>query len=87
MPFFPNSAKIGGAHPYLNEARLRADIGCIFMTLSAHTAEQVEGLLEKCHAVLMRDLALPDFSFARDVARVKILVTGVPLADAGRGSL
>jgi len=84
---FANAHKIGGSHPYLKEARLRADIGCIFMTLSAHTAAQVGGLLEKCHAVLMRDLLLPDFSFSPGVARVKVLVTGVPLADCGRGSL
>ena len=57
------------------------------MTLSEHTAQQVEGLFEKAHAVLMRDFALPDFSFACDTQRVKILVVGVPLADTGSDSL
>ena len=63
---FSSSAKIGGSHPYLKEARLRADIGCIFMILSEHSAQQVEGLLKKAHAVLMRDFALPDVFFTSD---------------------
>ena len=57
------------------------------MTLSEHSAQQVDGLLEKAHAVMMRDFALPDFSFAHDTQRVKILVVGVTLADTGSGSL
>ena len=69
---FSNLANIGGSHPYLKEARLRADIGCIFVTFAEHSAEQVGGLLEKTHAVLMRNFSLPDFSFARDTLRVKI---------------
>ena len=84
---FSNSAKIRGSYPYLKEVRLLADIGCIFMTFAEHSAEQVAGLLEKTHTVLMRDFSLSDFSFARDTLQVKILVIGVPLADTGRGSL
>ena len=86
---FANWAKIGGSHPYLKEpeARLGADIGCIFMTFAEHSAEQVGGLLEKTHAGLMWDISLPDFSFARDTLRVKILVIGVQLTNTGRGYL
>jgi len=84
---FSTSAKIVGTHPSLKEARLHADIGCIFMTLSEHSAQQVEGLLGKVHAVLIWDFSFPDFSFARDTQRVKILVIGVPLADTGSGSV
>ena len=36
------------------------------MTLSEHSAPQVEGSWGKVHAVLMRDFSLPDFTFARD---------------------
>ena len=57
------------------------------MTLSEHSAQQVDGLLEKAHAVLMRDFALPDFSFAHDTQLVQILIVGVPLADTSSGSL
>jgi len=35
----------------------------------------------------MRDLDLPDFTFTPDVPKVKILVSGVPLSDTGRGSI
>lgn len=55
---FMNAAKVRKSYSYLTEARLHTDISCIFMTLSEHTGMQVEGLLEKCHTVLMRDLLL-----------------------------
>ncbi|PUU83068.1 hypothetical protein B9Z19DRAFT_1119869 [Tuber borchii] len=84
---FANNAKIRDSHPYVKEARLRADIGAIFMTLAEHSAEEVGGLLEKVHAILMRDLNLPDFAFARDTRKVDVLVVGVPLADTGHGSI
>jgi len=87
MLSFSNSAKIGRTYHYLKEAHLSGDIGSIFMTFSEHSAQQVEGLLEKVQAVLMRDFALPDFSFARDTLRVKILVAGVPLANTDSGSV
>jgi len=77
---------IGGAHPYLKKARLRADIGCLYATLAEYSFAQIEGLLGKCHAVLMRDLSLPDFSFVCDTAKVKLLVMGVLLDDTRRGS-
>ena len=66
---------------------MRADVGCIYATLTAHSYWQVAGMLACCHAVVMRDLGLPDFTFVRDTAKVKVLVIGVPLADTGRGSI
>jgi len=57
------------------------------MTLSEHSAQQVKGLLEKIHPILKRNFSLPDFSFARETQRVKILVVGVPLAGTGSGSV
>ena len=81
---FSNSAKIEGSYPYLKEACRRANSGCIFMTFADHLAEQVNVLLGKVHTVLMWDFSLPDFFFARDTLWVKILVTGVLLADTGR---
>jgi len=84
---FSNLAKIRGTHSYLQESRLHGDIGCIFMTLSEHSAPQVEGSWGKVHAVLMRDFSLPHFTFARDTQPVKILVIGVPLADTGSESV
>jgi len=85
--FFANKPKVGGSHPYVKETRLRSDVGCIYATLSTHSYGQVEDMLAGCHAVVMRDLGLPDFSFVRDTAKVKVLVIGVPLADTGRGSV
>jgi len=35
----------------------------------------------------MRDLGLPDFTFVRDTAKVKVQVIGVPLVDTGRGCI
>ncbi|PUU74858.1 hypothetical protein B9Z19DRAFT_1067880 [Tuber borchii] len=85
--FFTNRAKIGSGHPYLKEARLRRDIGCIYMTLADHSADDIYGMLAGCHTVLLRDLNLPDFMFEKDTKKVKILVLGIPLCDTGRGSL
>ena len=85
--YLANQPKVGGSSPYIKEARLRADVGCIYATLTAHSFGQIEGMLAGCHTVLVRDLGLPDFVFARDTAKIKVLVIGVPLADTGRGSI
>jgi len=85
--FLANQGKINGSHPYVREARLRADIGCIYTTLAEHSFAQIEPWLERCHMVLVRDLALPEFAFVKDAAKIKVLVLGVPLADTGRGSI
>jgi len=85
--YFANQPKLGGSSPYVKEARLRADIRCIYARLTAHSYGQVAGMLAGCHAVVMRDLGLPDFTFVRDTAKVKVLVICVPLADTGRGSI
>ncbi|PUU79349.1 hypothetical protein B9Z19DRAFT_1125351 [Tuber borchii] len=85
--FFANGTKIRGSHPYVREARLRADIGSIYMTLAEHSSEEIGGMLERAHAILMREFSLPDFSFARDTKKLDILVASVPLADTGHGSV
>jgi len=61
--YFANQPKVGGSSPYVKEARLRADVGWIYATLTAHSYGQVAGMLAGCHAVGMRDLGLPDFTF------------------------
>ena len=85
--FLANQGKIRGTTPYVREARLRKQIGCIFLTLVGHAAHEVWCMLDWCHAALMRDLGLPDFSFASDIPKIKVLVSGVPLSDTGRGSV
>jgi len=82
-----NQGKVRGTTPYVREARLRNEIGCIFLTLAGHAADEVWRMLDRCHAALMRDLGLPDFSFAPDIPKIKVLVSGVPLSDTGRGSI
>jgi len=60
------------------------------LTLAEHTATQVWDRLERCRSTLIRELGpsgLTNFVFYKDVAKVKILVSGVPLAPTGRGSL
>ena len=82
-----NQGKIRGTTPYVREARLRNEIRCISLTLSGHAADKVWRMLDRCHAALMRDLGLPDFSFAPNIPKIKVLVSGVPLSDTGRGSV
>jgi len=62
-------------------------MACIYATLIEHSFAQLELLLEQCHMVLVRDLALPDFTLVKDAAKIKELVIGFPLADTGRGSI
>ena len=60
------------------------------MTLADHTATQVWDKQQRCLLTLIRELGpsgLTNFVFHKDVAKVKILVSGVPLAPTGRGSI
>jgi len=85
-----NLGKVSDKTPYIREARSKLEIGCIYLTLAEHTATQVWDRLEQCRSTLIRELGpsgLTNFAFNKDVAKVKILVSGVPLAPTGRGSL
>jgi len=85
-----NLGKVSDKTPYIREARSKLEIGCIYLTLAEHTATQVWDRLERCRSTLLRELGpsgLTGFVFHKDVAKVKILVSGVPLAPTGRGSL
>jgi len=85
-----NLGKVSDKTPYIREARSKLEIGCIYLTLAEHTAAQVWDRLERCRSTLIRELGpsgLTNFAFHKDVAKVKILVSGVPLAPTGRGSL
>ena len=85
-----NLGKVSGKTPYVREARSKLEIGCIYLTLAEHTATQVWDRLERCRSTLLRELGpsgLTNFVFHKDVAKVKILVSGVPLAPTVRGSL
>jgi len=85
-----NLGKVSGKTPYLREARSKLEIGCIYLMLAEHTATQVWDRLERCRSTLIRERGpsgLSGFAFHKDVAKVKILVSGVPLAPTGRGSL
>jgi len=85
-----NLGKVSDKTPYIREARSKLEIGCIYLTLAEHTATQVWDRLERCRSTLIRELGpsgLTNFAFHKDVAKVKILVSGVPLAPTGRGSL
>jgi len=85
-----NLGKVSDKTPYIREARSKLQIGCIYLTLVEHTATQVWDRLERCRSTLIRELGpsgLTNFVFHKDVAKVKILVSGVPLAPTGRGSL
>ena len=60
------------------------------MTLAEHTATQGWDRLERCRSAILREFGpsgLTNFVFHKDMAKVKILVSGVPLAPTGRGSL
>ncbi|KAG0133662.1 hypothetical protein HOY82DRAFT_604081 [Tuber indicum] len=57
------------------------------MTKAEHKAEELVGLFKGCRAVLLRDLGLTDISFALGQVKIKVLVTIVPLADPGKGSI
>jgi len=84
-----NLGKVSGKTPYIREARSKHEIGCIYLTMAGHTAAQVWDRLEQCRSTLLRELgpsSLTNFVFYKDVAKVKILVSGVPLAPTGRGS-
>ena len=85
-----NLGKVSDKTPYIREARSKLEIGCIYLTLAEHTATQVWDRLERCRSTLLRELSpsgLTSFAFHKDVAKVKVLVSGVPLAPTGRGSL
>jgi len=85
-----NLGKVSDKTPYIREARSKLEIGCIYLTLAEHTATQVWDRLDRCRSTLLRELGpsgLTNFVFHKDVAKVKILVSGVPLAPTGRGSL
>jgi len=85
-----NHAKVSDKTPYIREARSKLEIRCIYLTLAEHTVTQVWDRLERCRSTLIRELGpsgLTNFVFHKDVAKVKILVSGVPLAPTGRGSL
>ncbi|PUU75411.1 hypothetical protein B9Z19DRAFT_1067443 [Tuber borchii] len=85
-----NQRKVAGASPYFQEVRARLEIVCIFLTLAIHTADQVWGRLDKCRATLLREFGpagLTNFSFAKDVLHIKLLVSGIPLAPTSHGSV
>jgi len=85
-----NLGKVSIKTPYIREARSKLEIGCIYLTLAEHTATQICDRLECCRSALLRELGpsgLTNFVFHKDVAKVKNLVSGVPLAPTGRGSL
>jgi len=85
-----NLGKVSGKTPYIREARSKLEIGCIFLTMAEHTATQVWDRLERCRSILFWELGpscLTNFVFHKDVAKVKVLVSGVPLAPTGRGSV
>ena len=79
--------KIRGSMPYVRAGHIRNEIGCIFLTLSAHTMEELGNRLEKARVDLLRELQLPEFEFQENREKVKIFVTGVPLADTGHRSI
>ena len=82
--------KVSEKTPFIREARSELEIGCIYLTLAEHTTTQVWDRLERCRSTLLRQLGpsgLINFVFHKDVAKVKILVSGVPLAPTGRGFL
>jgi len=85
-----NLGKVSDKTPYVREARSKLEIGCIYLTLAEHTATQVWDRLERCRSTLIRELGpsgLTNFVFHKDVVKVKVLVSGVPLAPIARGSL
>jgi len=85
-----NLGKGSGKPLYIGEARSKLEIGCIYLTLADHTATVVWDKQERCLLTLIRELGpsgLTNFVFHKDVAKVKILVSGVPLAPTGRGSI
>jgi len=85
-----NLGKVSDKTPYIREARSKLEIGCIYLTLAEHTAPQVWDRLERCRSTLIRELGpsgLTNFVFHKDVAKVKIMVSGVPLAPTGKGSI
>jgi len=85
-----NLGKVSGRTQYIREARSKLEIGSIYLTIAEHTATQVWDRLEQCRSPLIRELdpsGLTNFVFHRDVAKVKILVSGIALAPTRRGSL
>lgn len=58
--------------------------------MATYSADEIWDRLDRCKAALIREyghLGLTAFDFARDTAKVKILVSGVPLAHTGQGSV
>jgi len=85
-----NLGKVSDRTPYIPEAHSKLEIGCIYWTLAEYTATHVWDRLEQCRSTLIRELGpsgLTNFAFHKDVAKVKILVSCVPLALTGRSSL
>ena len=85
-----NLGMVSDKTPSIREARSKLEIGCIYLTLAEHTATQVWDRLEQCRATLVQELGpsgLTNFVFHKDMAKVKILVSSVPLAPTGRGAL
>ena len=85
-----NLGKVSAKTPYIREARSKLEIACIYFILAEHTATQVWDRLEQCHLTLIREVGpsgLTNFAFHKDMAKVKIFISGVPLAPTGRGSL
>ena len=85
-----NLGKVSDKTPYIPEARSKVEIGWIYLTLAELTATQVWDRLERCRSTLIRELGpsgFTNFVFPKDVSKVKVLVSGVPLAPTGRGSM
>jgi len=85
-----NLVMVSDKIPYVWEACFKLEIGCIYLTLAEYSATQVWDRLERCRSALIRELGpsgLTKFVFYKHVAKVKILVSSVPLAPTGRGLL
>jgi len=85
-----NLGKVSDKTPFIREARSKPEIGYIYLTLADDTVTQVWDRLERCRSTLIRELGpsgLSNFVFHKHVAKVKIVVSGLPLAPTGRGSL
>jgi len=85
-----NLGKVSDKTPYIQETRSKLEIGCVYLTLAEHTATQVWNRLDQCQLTIIRELGpsgLTNFAFHKDVEKVKILISGVPLAPNGRGSV
>jgi len=85
-----NLGKVSDKTPYIWEACFNLEIASIYLKLAEDTATQVSDRLERCRSTLIRELGtsgLTNFVYLKDVAKVKLLVSCVPLAPTGRSSL